>query len=113
MNSKLTFGIILALVFTASPVVAQVCSADKMQTLPGCVLKGLQKSPTTSGSFTQWYEVQNQCGYDVEVVIQFSTGAEIAVALSNNQKDGASLPEGMEVTGFYCCSAAPSCELDK
>lgn len=111
MNSKLAVGIVLALVFTVNPVWARVCSADKMQTLTACVLKGTTKSPTTSGSFTEWYEVQNQCGYDVEVVIQFSTGAEIAVALSNNEKDGASLPEGTEVTGFYCCSSVPSCEL--
>lgn len=111
MRSKLVISVLLAFVFAAGPTWAQVCSADKMQPLAACILKGLQKYPTLDGSsFNQWYEVQNHCDYEVEVVIQFSNGAEISVSLAQNEKDGASLPEGVEVTEFYCCSDSQTCE---
>ncbi len=114
MRSKSIIAVILTFIFMAGPVWAQSCSADKMQRLASCVLKSLEKNPTVSGSFTQWYSVQNECDYEVDVVIQFSTGAEIAVTLPpKGGKDGASLPEGVEVTGFYCCSDSPTCETSR
>ena len=113
MISKLKIAVILLLVFAASPVWADLCSADRMHPLASCVYSGTENNPTASGSFEQLYEVQNGCGHMVEVVIQLSDGKELLAILSDGQKKWQILDEGVEVTGFYCCADDSSCEVEE
>ena len=112
MRSRLGIAVILPFIFMAGPVGAQACSADKMHTLNSCVYSGTEKNSTAS-SFEQLYELDNDCGYDVEVIVKVNTGEQISVALDNGEKKWAILPEGEEVTGFYCCAVTDDCSLSE
>ena len=111
MRCKLNIAIMLSLVFLAGPARADVCSADLTQTLVSCVDTYTENSPL-GASFTQWYEVENKCGYDIRIVIDFDDGQRLTYTLYDGEKDGSSLPEGMQTTGFYCCSSQSDCKID-
>ena len=113
MNARSGIGALLfvgAVLLAANTAWAQTCSTGNQVPLPACVLKGLSKSPTTLGNFVQWYEVENHCGRDVDVYIRVSNGSELVLRLEDGRKEGASLPEGMEVDELLCCSERLSCD---
>ena len=111
MISRPGIAVLLLFVLAAGPAWVLACSADKTQTLASCVLTGTSKSPTATGGFNEWYSLENTCGYDVDVIIKASNGDEATVTLSDKQTSGASLPENVEVTGFYCCSDDTTCKV--
>ena len=112
MHSKFGIGVLFSIVcglLSAGLAWAETCGTEHLETLPSCVDTNLIKSPMASGSFVQWYDMTNECGREVEVLLQFSDGQELFLSLSSGQKNGASLPEGLELTAFHCCSEHLSC----
>ena len=110
MISRLGIAIVLSLLMLSGPAWAGICSAEFMRPLVSCLVADAEKNPTTSGSFEQLYQVRNNCDYYVDVVIQFSEGDDVIASLGRKEVKEEILPEGVEVTGFYCCSPFENCE---
>ena len=114
MNAKSGIGALLfvvAVFLSANTAWGQTtCGAEYREELPACAPKDLRKSPMALGSFVQWYQVDNHCGRDVEVYLRVNTGQAIVVRVEDGGREGASLPEGVEVTELLCCSERLSCD---
>ena len=111
MITKPGIAVILLFVLAAGPAWVLACSADKTQTLASCAETSTTRTSTASGGFHQAYSVENKCGYTIELVIKASNGDQATVTLSDKQTDAASLPENVEITGFYCCSDDTTCKV--